>query len=807
MESKEYRCKLEFCKKLEIDEDRLIAHLKRHIRFGVPVACPYAICGSRTEYRVVSSFSSHLHRHHSIRRSIHEVSEHREDVETTVASSADTDSVTQTIVDAGKERFGLVSETDLEKLEKRLELFYAKLQYQHLTPASSINKILQEHKDLQRAQNSYIESVLMKSLTNNGVSATASENIHQSVQEAFLQLPIETAGLHSAFIREKSYINDFYYVEPSSYVINETDSSCFEYVPIFGSVKALFKRESVRKQFLHPPQKTNCYTDFRDGSVFLKNPFFSKCSNFPKLQVILYQDSFEVVNPIGHSKKKHKMLGVYFTLGNIYPSNRCTVNSIQLCMLVKERFVNIETSPIIFKPLLDDLKTLESVGIDLGFSENILGSVIAILGDNLGSNWLGGFVTNFGSSSHFCRHCRVHRSDFHVNPLKCAEIRTVASYQEAISLSTGMSNYLGIKHSSIFNELNHFHVVGGLPPCVAHDIFEGVLQYDMILFINYFVSKNWFSIQSLNDRILNFKYLGPDRNSKPAPVKSGSSRLDGNAAQNWAFLRLFPILVIHNVEDVEDPIWHLLLLLKEIVEICTAPIISQEMIAYLDVITAEYLHYRAILFPLVPLRPKHHFLTHYSYLTSVYGPLVRSWTLRFESKHSYFKRVAKRSQNFKNIEKLLAKNHQLLQSCILEDLFTNDQKNFEGNFKKFPVNLSAAYKNCITDSDLSIEKCQFLTKINNNGTIYEDKQFVVIGKDGAQILVGQILSLFRYGDRNLALICKSIAEYYPHYSLYLLRMRESQLAVYELKDLIDYHQLCVYHEAGHHLFSLHHALP
>ena len=40
------------------------------------------------------------------------------------------------------------------------------------------------------------------------------------------------------------------------------------------------------------------------------------------------------------------------------------------------------------------------------------------------------------------------------------------------------------------NSLREYHVENpGLPPCIAHDLFEGFLQYDLLLVINYFVVK------------------------------------------------------------------------------------------------------------------------------------------------------------------------------------------------------------------------------------------------------------------------------------------------------------------------------
>lgn len=68
------------------------------------------------------------------------------------------------------------------------------------------------------------------------------------------------------------------------------------------------------------------------------------------------------------------------------------------------------------------------------------------------------------------------------------------------------------------------------------------------------------------------------------------------------------------------------------------------------------------MFPNVPLRPKHHFFTHYPYLIKKFGPIRHFWTLRFESKHRYFKNILRHSPNFKNILISLSERHQFLQS-------------------------------------------------------------------------------------------------------------------------------------------------
>ena len=57
---------------------------------------------------------------------------------------------------------------------------------------------------------------------------------------------------------------------------------------------------------------------------------------------------------------------------------------------------------------------------------------------------------------------------------------------------------------------------------------------------------------------------------------------------------------------------------------------------------------------------------------------MRSWAMRFEAKHGYFKKLVDKLNNFKNIDYSLAKRHQALQAYFLQtsagSLFNKDIK-------------------------------------------------------------------------------------------------------------------------------------
>lgn len=123
----------------------------------------------------------------------------------------------------------------------------------------------------------------------------------------------------------------------------------------------------------------------------------------------------------------------------------------------------------------------------------------------------------------------------------------------------------------------------------------------------------------------------------------------GQAVQNWNFLRLLPVLIGDKVQNADDDVWQLTLLLRDIVDMVCAQKISLSQVAYLEIIIQEYLDSRKCLFPESTLKPKQHYMRHYPSLILKFGPLIKLWTMRFESKHSYFKRCARHLKNLKNI--------------------------------------------------------------------------------------------------------------------------------------------------------------
>lgn len=94
-------------------------------------------------------------------------------------------------------------------------------------------------------------------------------------------------------------------------------------------------------------------------------------------------------------------------------------------------------------------------------------------------------------------------------------------------------NHEGVKpFPSALNKIRGFYVAKpGLPMCLAHDLFQGVVDVVLAKILDHFVNtKEWFTQETLNRRILGFKYQGKDSKDSPSAVTSWDS-IKGHAVE------------------------------------------------------------------------------------------------------------------------------------------------------------------------------------------------------------------------------------------------------------------------------------
>ncbi|XP_041935316.1 uncharacterized protein LOC121697735 [Alosa sapidissima] len=433
------------------------------------------------------------------------------------------------------------------------------------------------------------------------------------------------------------------------------------YVPILGTLKSIFQNDEIRECFLQEKHsQKGTYKDINDGLYFQNHPLFSQKRH--ALQILLYYDDFETANPLGSKKGVHKLGCVYFTLKNLPPKVNSVLMNVHLAALFYTSDLKKYGFDEIFKPLIEDLKILETRGIRIPcIEEPLFGSVIQVTGDNLALNGILGFVESF-SATHCCRFCLISKGEIQSifnedDPGLVLRSRALhIEHCNALSEEPALPSVYGVKKSCVLNTLEYFHNTDNYAVDIMHDLLEGVVQYELKLFFQYLIKNGYISLNSISDRMHSFNFGFTERKNKPSGLKidDNSKHLGLNAIQSWCVLRNTP-LIFGDVVEMGNSHWNLVLLLLQIVNIVFSPFLTDGMICYLKHLICDHHNLFKTLYPDKKLIPKHHLMIHYPRCIKKIGPLIHMWCMRFEAKHYFFKKSVK---NFKNLTKSLVKQHQ-----------------------------------------------------------------------------------------------------------------------------------------------------
>ena len=168
---------------------------------------------------------------------------------------------------------------------------------------------------------------------------------------------------------------------------------------------------------------------------------------------------------------------------------------------------------LILQPFLEDFEKLGTIGIEVvveGRSAIFRGTLTMVIADNLAAHALGGFFCNFSIVNHFCRYCDFSKVMLG-NNFKSTEfvMRTKEGYQNNVSIvecDPASASVYGLKRNSCQNSLTYFHDINGLPPDLAHDVFEGVAVDVIFHVLIYFVNEGVLTINEINNNIVNFTF-------------------------------------------------------------------------------------------------------------------------------------------------------------------------------------------------------------------------------------------------------------------------------------------------------------
>ena len=631
------------------------SHYREHCEHGIAVQCLVKHCDST--FNVISSYTANMSRMHknvsigSLRDELlQQVRAEESEVSNEVVTSDgfDTDAV---------------QDIDRPDIKRNVALLFLKMKAEYCLADSTIQAIIDDFAQTFAVSSAYANHDIRSACAKHGLSASDTEELITVGQTSIWSKAV--SELSTGFKRNNYYRENFPFVNPCEYKFVD-DCNCtetFQYVSILDSLKILLKNEEVQTHIMNPPAQVDGHlASFRDGNLYKNHPVFAQVEY--GLEIILYSDEFEIVNPLGPHKKKHKLMAFYFTLGNIHQRCKSQMSAMFLVLLCKSSSVQKHGFSAIAAVINREFSVLENDGIVIdGYPSAIHGALAFIAGDNLNSHLIGGFNASFSPNvSYVCRFCLTSNMEMRELDDACLiEHRTRENYEQHarnVESEPNRTSVFGIKYKSPFIN-GSFHVVEGLPPDIMHDLLEGLVPYELALILKVLIGKCYFSLEDLNHCISSWPYGSLDKANKPVEIAASfGESIKQNAGRTWCLLRLLPLMVGPKI-PTDDEHWNLFLALKDIVEIVFAPRLALGHVLLLQTKIQDHIATFKLLFSDKALKPKQHFMLHYPRYLVLYGPLRWCWCMRFEAKHYYFTRLTRVLNNYKNICYTLSQRHQM----------------------------------------------------------------------------------------------------------------------------------------------------
>lgn len=710
-----FECTVKSCDYKHKSFSVITKHLKDHLTQGTSVYCPLR-CRDKP-FETKNSLTIHNMYYHKDKRHTQQDSMSNNNPEH---------------IETEQNNLYVISEEEKEEEQesqhvknatKSAGLLFLNLLSKHHVPNTAVQQIVEHLANLSSFQDSISQGRIATLAKNFNLSDYEKSEIFDNLGTDNLNHVLFNAKegiFRSEHMRKKYFRDNFNYVEPKQIDLGlnkDHKESFYYYVPVIATLKSILSGSNAFESFFSTSKNNEDYmVDYTDGHHFKNHSFL----NQPYVvHIFLYQDAFGTVNPLGDAKTRHKIVGVYYTLGNFHPSLRSTTENTFLALLCLEKDLAEYGVDKMFAVLVQDLTQLETEGIHVHVSNmsiNVRGTIFALLGDNLGTHQMAGLSENFSSHQFFSRYCYTTLDNFRATPLKRCELRKQISYEEDLEqVQLSGYPYRGIKRSSIFNDLQQYKLFDfGMPPCISHDLFLGCFNYDIMLIFHRLVKLKLVGEKYIESRT-NFLFKKLQLNSK-ITLNMKKQCITSKATDVWHLIQISPFIFMKKEKAQADDGFKLLIMLKNITDIVTAPIVSEYQVGVLRLNINQYIQKRSQLFTM-PLRPKHHYLYHYPHLILNYGPLINFSTMTGERKHSYFKTALRHASNYKNVLKLCSERHQYWQALIHSNQYRFTKRLLLGK-EKFIDELDETTQSQLRQMGLDANTHKFSESVDYLGTTF-----------------------------------------------------------------------------------------
>lgn len=603
-------------------------------------------------------------------------------------------------------------------------------------------------------------------------------------------------SLHSDYLRKKFLKTNRFYVEPQEMAIcskwttsvqNNTDlnfdkmkQGTFQFIKPSSTLEALFLDSDFKKLFFKYNQSKHECVD-GEYAKYCCGRLFKNRTNELTIDIQIGMDEFEPCSPLKSKATVHKLLGVYFKILNMPSKYSSRVNNIFLIALCESANFKAFGCSIddVFNPIVDNLLHLEKIGVRVSENTFLKVRLIMICCDNLGANTVFGLNESF-SATYYCRFCEVDKSFCQIMTKEVKEkLRTLQSYNSQISKLQSLINItdkgkqtLGIRRPCVFNNLKNFHVTTNVTADIAHDVKEGAIMFFLSNFFNYCVQKKILTEAELIRRVRDYNYGSLNSRNKPSKLKILKPNLGQNASQLYCLMIHLPFMFIDKKGKLTE-IWPMMLELLHACRIIFSKKIRESDICVLGEVTHNHLSSYKTGFK-VPLKPKHHNMTHYSSIIREMGPLLPTEMLCYERKHAVFTPFCRQTRNFINIAKTLAERHQKTLASKIHS-FKDEVNVSKKTYRLTKSHLYPMYKTHLERLGNMTSEYSVLDFAKVNGYMYRNSTMLVENFE-----IYEIVFVLQF-QNSLFLLCKLFKLVKFEAELNSIEIKETELCFENLK--------------------------
>lgn len=293
--------------------------------------------------------------------------------------------------------------------------------------------------------------------------------------------------------------------------------STYQFVSIIETLKAIISQPDFQSMYINYnlKEKHRCqdgvYVDYCCGSTYKSKEIF-KAENV--IQIQLGMDDFEVCCPVKTKAVKHKICGIYFQIRNL-PEN--VVSKIENIFLVaRVNSEDLKSDAIlneVVEIIIEEISVLETTGFKTTDGQNWKAALINICCDNLGANFVFGFIKGF-NAHYFCRICEMTRGECRQTTCELTErLRSKLSYREHVKFVNKNPNFelretKGVRMDCLFNNLHNYDIFENVSVDIMHDMHEGIIPFFFSSFFERCISKKLDTEENIVRKIRDLNY-GP----------------------------------------------------------------------------------------------------------------------------------------------------------------------------------------------------------------------------------------------------------------------------------------------------------